>query len=209
MIDPDIMKYAEMHTQVESAVLKELNRETHLKILKPRMLSGHTQGQLLQLISCMIKPKQILEIGTFTGYSAICLAEGLAEKGMIHTIEYNPELEDIILKYFGKANMNRKAKLYIGQALEIIPTINEVFDLVFIDADKENYLNYYRMVFDKVKNGGFILADNVLWDGKVVTESKDRETIGIIEFNDFVQNDNRVENLLLPFRDGLMVVRKK
>jgi len=211
MFDPKILQYAELYSEEESPVLKKLNRETHLKVLHPRMLSGHLQGRLLQMFSYMLKPKQILEIGTFTGYSAICLSAGICEDGIIHTIDVNPELEDMVKRYFQEAGIEQKAKLYIGNALEIIPTINEEFDLVFIDADKENYLNYYKMVFDKVRKGGFIIADNVLWDGKVLTRPKmnDTETIGIIEFNEFVHHDERIENLLLPLRDGLMVMRKK
>jgi predicted O-methyltransferase YrrM len=158
----------------------------------------------------MLRPSSILEIGTFTGYSAICLAEGLTDKGMLHTIEVNPELEDMISRYFNEAGITAKTKLHIGHAMDIIPTINTTFDLVFIDADKENYLNYYHLVFDKVRKGGFILADNVLWGGKVMkkTPALDKETKGIKEFNEFVQQDKRVENTLLPLRDGLMVVRK-
>ena len=212
MINKDeIIEYAENFSSEESSVLKKLNRETHLKILFPRMLSGKLQGNFIKMISCMIKPKNILEIGAFTGYSAICFTEGLAENGVLHTIEVNPELEDIILKYFNEAGVSNKIKLHIGNAIDVIPTINEVFDLVFIDADKENYLNYYNLVFDKVKTGGFIVADNVLWDGKVILKPTptDKETVGIVEFNEFVKNDNRVEKLLLPFRDGLMIIRKK
>ena len=211
MFDPKILQYAEMYSEEESPVLKKLNRETHLKVLHPRMLSGHMQGKLLQMFSYMLNPKQILEIGTYTGYSAICLSAGLCEDGIIHTIDVNPELEDMVKRYFHEAGIEQKSKKYIGNALEIIPTINETFDLVFIDADKENYLNYYKLIFDKVRNGGFILADNVLWDGKVLNTPKpnDTETTGIIEFNEFVHQDKRVENLLLPIRDGLMVMRKK
>jgi predicted O-methyltransferase YrrM len=208
--EAEIIEYAENFSSEESLVLKKLNRETHVKVLYPRMLSGRTQGNFLKMISRMIKPEKILEIGTFTGYSAICLAEGLSEKGMLHTIEINPELEEIILKYFNEAGVSEKINLHIGDAVEIIPTLDETFDLVFIDADKENYLNYYNLVFDKVKNGGFIIADNVLWDGKVLNEplSSDTETKAIREFNSFIQQDERVENLLLPLRDGLMLIRK-
>lgn len=209
-INSDIYNYAEKFTSEESAVLKKLNRETHLNILYPRMLSGKLQGTFLKMISYMISPKRILEIGTYTGYSAICLASGLSENGLLHTIEINPELEDIERKYFEEARLTEKIKLQIGDALEIIPTLSEQFEIVFIDADKENYLNYYNLVFDKVKKGGFILADNVLWDGKVleVPENSDIETKALQEFNQFVQNDNRVENLLLPFRDGISIIRK-
>lgn len=210
MTDPEIERYIKNHTTPEAIHLSELNRETNLKILYPRMLSGHVQGKFLEMISCMIRPKMILEIGTYTGYSAICLAKGLTKEGVIHTIEINPELEDFQKNYFSKAGLEHSVKQYIGNAIDIIPLINKIFDLVFIDADKENYLNYYNLVFDKVRKGGFILADNALWDGKVVKpiEHGDKETEGIIKFNDFVQNDNRVENILFPLRDGIMMIRK-
>jgi caffeoyl-CoA O-methyltransferase len=209
-IDSDIYDYAETFTTEESPILKKLNRDTHVNILFPRMLSGKLQGTLLKMISNMVSPERILEIGTFTGYSAICLAEGLSANGILHTIEINPELEDMQLKYFGEAGLTDKIKLHIGNALEIIPALNEIFDIVFIDADKENYLNYYNLVFNKVRKGGFILADNVLWDGKVleVPARADTETKALQEFNQFVQNDNHVENLLLPFRDGISIIRK-
>jgi predicted O-methyltransferase YrrM len=202
--------YITDHTSAEQEVLRELNRETHVKVLFPRMMSGHLQGKFLQMVSWMIRPGRVLEIGTYTGYSAICLAGGLKDQGVVHTIEINPELEDIILKYVVKAGLSDKIQLHIGDAIDIIPDLDETFDLVFIDADKENYLNYYHLVFDKVREGGFILADNALWDGKVVEEKKryDKETEGIIKFNDFVQNDDRVENVLLPVRDGIMIIRK-
>jgi len=210
MISPDIESYAEQHSKPATTVLQKLYRETNLKVLHPRMLSGQLQGKLLQFISQMIKPKSILEIGTFTGYSAICLSEGLIENGIIHTIDINYELEDIAKKYFEEASTTNKTKLYMGNALDIIPTIEETFDLVFIDADKENYCNYYNLIFDKVRKGGFILADNVLWSGKVleVPHHNDKDTLGIIAFNNMVMQDERVDNLLLPFRDGLMLIRK-
>jgi predicted O-methyltransferase YrrM len=208
--DAEIYDYAEAFTTAESPVLKKLNRDTHVNILYPRMLSGKLQGTLLKMISNMVSPELILEIGTFTGYSAICLAEGLTANGILHTIEINPELEDMELKYFEEAGVKEKIKLHIGNAIEIIPTLNEKFDIVFIDADKENYLNYYNLIFDKVRKGGFILADNVLWDGKVLDQAApaDTETKSLQEFNQFVQNDIRVENLLLPFRDGISIIRK-
>ena len=209
-MDKKLEDYIIDHTSPEAKLLQELNRETHVKVLFPRMMSGHLQGKFLEMVSWMIRPKRILEIGTYTGYSALCLASGLSENGLIHTIEIDPELEDFIMKYVEKAGLTDRVKLHIGNAIDIIPHLNESFDLVFIDADKENYLNYYNLIFDKVRKGGFILADNALWDGKVIkTEQKlDKETSGIIEFNDFVQDDKRVENVLLPFRDGVMVVRK-
>ena len=175
------------------------------------MISGHLQGMFLEMISCMIKPLQVLEIGAFTGYSAICLSKGLKTGGCIHTIEKNPELRHIAMNAFKKAGINNQVSYYSGDALELIPEINEEFDLVFIDADKENYLNYYHLVFDKLVSGGFILADNALWSGKVIAEilPADKDTAGLLAFNDFVQQDDRVENLLLPFRDGIMMVRKR
>ncbi len=210
MIDPEFTEYAKNHTSPESSVLIDLNRETHLKFLFPRMLSGHTQGKLLEMLSTMIQPQNILEIGTYTGYSAICLSKGLKQGGMLHTIEIMPEQEEIILRFVEKAGVNQKVKLHIGVALDIIPALDLTYDLVFIDADKENYLNYYNLVFDKISKGGYIIADNALWNGKVFSEpnTSDKETLGIIEFNDYVQNDTRVENFLLPFRDGLMIIRK-
>jgi len=210
-MNPDIESYAELYSKPESPVLHKLYRETNLKVLHARMLSGHLQGKLLQFISQMIQPKSILEIGTFTGYSAICLAEGLNEKGIIHTIEIDDELEDYANKYFEEASITNKTKLYIGDALKIIPTIEETFDLVFIDADKENYCNYYDLIFDKVRKGGFLLADNVLWNGKVLEKPhpNDKDALGIIAFNKMIQKDDRVDNLLLPIRDGLMLIRKK
>jgi len=210
-IDDTISEYAEVHTSAESKVLQELNRETNAKVLNPRMLSGHLQGRVLSMISHMIKPKQVLEIGTYTGYSAICLSEGLAEGGMIHTIDINDELKDIIHKYINAAGVSHKIKTYAGDALKIIPEIHETFDLVFIDADKINYLNYYNLVFDKVRQGGFILADNVLWSGKVLENRKDMDpdTLTIDDFNKKVISDDRVENVILPIRDGIMLIRKK
>lgn len=199
------------HTEKEDANLTELARETNLKILRPRMLSGHYQGKFIEFLSKMIKPKKILEIGTYTGYSAICWAKGLAEDGVLYTIDINDELESFILKHIKKAKLEHKIKLIIGNALDVIPKINETFDIVFIDADKPNYLNYYNLIFNKIAKGGYIIADNVLWDGKVLyeTEKNDDSTKAIKEFNDFVQNDNRVENILLNIRDGIMIVRKK
>jgi len=210
MTDTDINDYAEAHSSPESDILKKLNRETNVNVPFPRMLAGNMQGKLLQMISCMLRPKKILEVGTYTGYSALCLSEGLAENGILHTIEINPEREDVIRKYIAEAGLTKKINLHIGNALDIIPAINGPFELVFIDADKENYLKYYHSIFDKVRKGGFILADNALWGGKVLKESSpsDTETIAIKEFNRYILNDKRVKNLLLPFRDGLMIIRK-
>lgn len=210
MIDPKIEKYAENHSSEPSAVLNDLFRETHLKVLHPRMLSGKVQGRFLSMISHMIQAETILEIGTYTGYSAICLAEGLKKEGKIHTIEIDLELKEIAAKYFKKAGIENKVIQYFGNAMDIIPKLDLVFDLVFIDADKENLPDYYQLVFEKVRKGGYILVDNVLWSGKVLHSVKkgDSDTQGIIEFNTKVQNDVRVENVLLPLRDGLMLIRK-
>lgn len=210
MIDPKIEKYAENHSSEPSAALNDLFRETHLKVLHPRMLSGKVQGRFLSMISHMIQAETILEIGTYTGYSAICLAEGLKKDGKIHTIEIDPELKEIAAKYFKKAGIENKVIQYFGNAMDIIPKLDLVFDLVFIDADKENLTDYYQMVFEKVRKGGYILVDNVLWSGKVLQPIKkgDSDTQGIIEFNTKVQNDAHVENVLLPLRDGLMLIRK-
>lgn len=210
MLSNELNQYIEDFTSQEDKVLYELQRETNLKVLYPRMISGPVQGKFLEMVSCMIQPEYVLEIGTYTGYSAICFAKGLAPTGQIHTVELNPELCDFAAKYFEKAGVSEKIIQHIGNALEIIPQLDKQWDLVFLDADKENYLNYYHLVFDKVKKGGFILADNVLWDGKVLNPEKnpDKETRGIIEFNNFIKSDNRVENLLLPLRDGVMILRK-
>jgi caffeoyl-CoA O-methyltransferase len=211
MIPDEIHEYCELHTTPEPEVLNRLNRETHLTQVYPRMLSGHLQGTFLRMISAMIKPGRVLEIGTFTGYSAICLAGGgeIAGGLVLHTIEANPELEPLIRKYIREAGLEQVIQLHIGDAVQIIPTLDDVWDLVFIDADKPNYLNYYNMVLPKVRQGGFILADNALWDGRVLDASTtDKETRGIIEFNEFVQRDERVENMLLPLRDGIMLIRK-
>lgn len=206
---PDFEQYAEDHTTPESDLFHRLYRETHLKTMYPRMLSGHLQGQFLRMLSQTIRPKTILEIGTFTGYSTINLAMGIADDGILHTIDSNAESVDIGRKYFIEAGVADKIVTHIGNALEIIPTVQENLDLIFIDADKENYLNYYQMLIDGLKPGSIILADNAFWDGRVMDEnSHDKETRGIQEFNDFVQNDSRVENILLPLRDGLMMVRK-
>ncbi len=206
-----IRKYIEEHTTPESPILRELNRQTHVRMLMPRMLSGHIQGKVLEMISKMTQPENILELGTYTGYSAICLAKGLKDGGAIHTIELNDELETFIREYLRKSEVEDMVVLHIGDALQIIETLDIQFDMVFIDADKRQYLDYYDAVFDKVKNGGYILADNVLWSGKVVEQISENDdyTNGILKFNEAIQNDDRVENVLFPFRDGLMVIRKK
>ncbi len=207
----NIEEYILNHSDDEDPVLAELNRETNLKILRPRMLSGHLQGKVLEMLSKMIRPDRILEVGTYTGYSAICLAKGLTKNGILHTIEINDELEEIITKYIQKSGLQKKIKVHFGNALEIIPTLHETFDLVFIDGDKREYLNYYELVLNYVKPGGFILADNVLWSGKVIElETPDDEyTKGIFDFNDFLKQDKRVEKVILPLRDGLTLIRKK
>lgn len=211
MTDPVLLdQYILNHISPEEDFLYELDRETHLKVLRSRMLSGHLQGQILSMVSCMIQPKCILEIGTFTGYSALCLAKGLAEGGQLHTIEIDDELESIAQKYFKKSGSADRIVQHIGDAREIIPSIGLKFDLVFIDADKREYSEYYNLVFDHVRVGGFILADNILWDGKVVDPdaASEEQTRGILEFNDLVQNDSRVRNVILPVRDGIMVVQR-
>ena len=210
-IDQKLDDYVCAHTENEPEVLNELNRKTHLTVLRSRMLSGHFQGRLLSMISHMIQPERILEIGTYTGYSAICLAEGLTENGKLTTIDINEELEDIVREFIQKANLESKIEYIIGDAMQIVPQLDEQFDLVFIDADKKNYCNYYHLVFDKVKPGGYILADNVLWSGKVVEdyEALDSETKIIMDYNKMVHEDPRVQEILLPIRDGLMLARKR
>ncbi len=210
-IDQKLDDYVCMHTSEEDDLLKELNHQTHLKILQPRMLSGHFQGRFLSMISKMIQPTSILEIGTYTGYSALCLAEGLKSNGKLLTIDKNPELEDFVRNFLEKSAYSENIEYVIADAMKYIPTINQCFDLVFIDADKGNYLNYYQLVIDMIPSGGYILADNVLWSGKVIDEKSvnDKDTKAIMEFNQYVMNDIRVENVLLPIRDGLLLMRKK
>ena len=211
LIDRDIQGYCEEHTTEESDVLYELYRETNLKVLRPRMLSCKSQGTFLQMISRLVQPKRILELGTYTGYSTIALSEGLTDDGLIYTIENEPEREDIIRKYLQKAGIENKTKLFIGDALDVLPTLHEIWDLIFIDADKVNYLNYYKMLIPQLSQNGILLADNVLWSGKVIEDVKpnDKDTKAILQFNSFVQQDNRVKNMILPFRDGIMMVQKK
>lgn len=207
----DINDYCEKYTQKEDEVLYSLHRETHQKILRPRMLSGHLQGQILTFFSKMIQPEAILEIGTYTGYSAICLARGLKSGGELHTIDINEELEDFSNSYFKKAGLEKEITMHVGNAMEVVPTIDKQWDLVFIDADKENYINYYNLVLGHVKPGGFIISDNVLWSGKVTQpiDPKDKETKVLVELAETIEVDDRVENVLMPIRDGLLVVRKK
>ena len=205
----NLEQYTIAHTKPANEILHELERETYARIYMPQMVAGHLQGRFLSMISKMVQPKNILEIGTFTGYSAICLSEGLQEGGTLFTIDVNAELETMVRKYFDKAGMSNKIKYLIGNAVELIPTLNVQFDIVFIDADKENYSRYYDLAFDKLRSGGVILADNVLWSGKVVEENQDEETKALVAFSDKIQNDDRVENILLTIRDGVMMVRKK
>lgn len=207
-IDQRLSEYSAAHTSPESSLLKTINRYTHANVLKPRMLSGHVQGRILSMISNMIKPTNILEIGTYTGYSAICLCEGLKAGGKLTTIEKNEELETKLRAFFKEAGLENTIDLRIGNATKILPALDRTFELVFIDADKENYSNYFDLVIDKVPAGGYILADNVLWSGKVLMENPDKDTKAILDFNLKVHNDPRVENVLLPVRDGIMMIRK-
>lgn len=209
-IDEQLDAYACAHTSPESELLRKINRETHLEVLQPRMLSGHFQGRFLSMLSKMIQPHRILEIGTYTGYSALCLAEGLASGGKIVTIDINEELAPKVKGYFKESGFSRQIEFITGDALKVIPELDENWDLVFIDADKQNYLAYYHLVFPYVPTGGYIIADNVLWSGKVIQHYKnDKDTVLIREFNDFIRNDQRIECVMLPIRDGLTVVRKK
>lgn len=206
---PDALEqYVHDFSSQEDVILRELSRETFLKVQMPQMLSGNLQGQFLEMISQMLKPKRILEIGTFTGYSAICMAKGLTENGILFTIDVNEELQPLCEKYFIQSGLQQKIKHLIGDAQKMIPDLNETFDLVFIDADKQNYSNYYDLVFDKVRTGGFIVADNVLWSGKVAEAKKDKDTLAIHQYNEKVKTDKRVKNFILPLRDGLNIAQK-
>ena len=210
-IDEQLSSYVERMSSEESELLKKINRETHLKVMMPRMLSGHLQGRLLSMLSCMLKPKFILEIGTYTGYSALCMAEGLQDDGKLITIDINAELQDSVQAYFDSSKWKQQIDYRIGNALDIIPGLSESFDLVFIDADKANYSSYYDLVIDRLKPGAIIIADNVLWSGKVVLPEgeMDKDTSLLHAFNNKVKADNRVEQVLLPVRDGLLIVRKR
>ena len=209
-IDEALDQYVCAHTSAENELLAKLNRDTHVNVLQPRMLSGHFQGRILSMLSHMIRPERILEIGTYTGYSALCLAEGLTENGKLITIDVNAQLEDFVRGYFAQSELDSKIDYRIANAVELIPQLDEQFDIVFIDADKMNYINYYHLVFDKVKKGGYILSDNVLWSGKVTGdyEKLDKDTRLLMDFNKLIQEDGRVENVLLPIRDGIMIARK-
>lgn len=207
----NIDKYVVNHSEDEPELLQQLTRETYQKILQPRMLSGHYQGRVLSMISKLVNPKKILEIGTYTGYSAICLAEGMQESGELHTIDINEELFDFQGKYFDKSGFGEQIIQHLGNALDIIPKLNQTFDLVFIDADKENYSNYFHAIIDKLNPGGIILSDNVLWSGKVLDtkfKKEDTSTPALIEYNKLLKEDSRIETVLLPIRDGLTISRK-
>ncbi len=207
----NVLQYIEKNTEKEPGILQKLYRETYAKVLVPRMIAGHYQGRVISMLSKMIKPEQILEIGTYTGYSAICWAEGLVEGGMVHSIDINEEIKPMVDRYMEEAGIRDKVTQYIGEALTIIPQIDEVFDIVYIDADKENYSNYFDLVIDKVHTGGFIIADNVLWSGKVLEDedTMDEDTVALVAYCEKIREDDRVENVMLPVRDGLLVSRKK
>jgi caffeoyl-CoA O-methyltransferase len=210
-ISPELLAYCEQHTTEEDELLQLIQRETHAKVLMPRMLSGHLQGKILEMITKLINPKVILEIGTYTGYSGICMARGLSKDGKLITLDINDELEPMVRGFFKASGLEHKIDYRLGKALDLIPQIEERFDLVFIDADKANYIHYYEAVIEKVNTGGIILADNVLWSGKVLTtagQKIDKDTQIILDYNLMVQNDPRVENVLLPIRDGIMMARK-
>ena len=208
-INKDILDYVELNSQQEPTLLKELNKETHLKILNPRMLCSSYQGRVLSIISKIIKPKKVLEIGTYTGYSALCIAEGLDKNGIIHTIDINEELKEIQNKYFKKSGFENQIHQHIGNAIKIIPKINECFDFVYLDADKENYDKYFDLVIDKIVSGGVLISDNVLWSGKVLNnKNKDLITQKLIEFNQLVKKDKRLDTIILPIRDGISICRK-
>jgi len=202
--------YIVNHSEAEPELLQQLTRETYQKILQPRMLSGHYQGRVLSMISKLVSPKYILEIGTYTGYSALCLVEGLKKEGELHTIDSNEELIDFQRKYFDKSDYGSQIFQHIGNALDIIPKLDKTFDLIFIDADKENYSNYFTTIIDKLNSGGVIISDNVLWSGKVIEklDSKDESTKAVIAYNELLKNDTRIETVLLPIRDGLAISRK-
>ncbi|WP_339716498.1 O-methyltransferase [Cyclobacterium amurskyense] len=211
MIDEELLNYCEQNSGEEDALLQLIRRQTNLKVLKPRMLSGHLQGKMLELFVKMTGGKNVLEIGTFTGYASIFLARGLASKGKLTTIDVNEELEEMVRGFFNQSGLMDKIDYRIGNALEVIPTLTEPLDFVFIDADKRNYVNYFDLVVDKMKSGGLILADNILWSGKVLAKNRkklDRDTAAILAYNEKVNADQRVENVILPIRDGIMLARK-
>lgn len=207
LLNDAIQAYLENHCEPETELLSHINRETHLKVPMPRMLSGHFQGRVLSLLSKLISPRRILEIGTYTGYATLCLAEGLSKDGVIHTIDVNEELEERVRGYFERSEFAPKIQYHIGKAIDIIPALNEAFNLIFIDADKKNNATYYDLVFDKLVPGGMIIVDNVLWSGKVISD-RDSDSESIRSFNEKVTNDSRAEKLILPVRDGIFIIRK-
>ncbi|TCD02318.1 O-methyltransferase [Pedobacter frigidisoli] len=209
LINDDLQQLLINYCEPESELLQKIDRETNLKVLMPRMLSGHYQGRVLSMLSKMVSPKRILEIGTFTGYATLCLAEGLSENGIIYTLDINAELEDMVRNNFAQSKYNNKIKYILGDATQTVNDLNEVFDIVFIDADKKNNGTYYDLIFDRVSPGGVIIVDNVLWSGKVLQDKQDKDTKNIISFNDKIAADERVEKLILPVRDGLFMIRKK
>jgi predicted O-methyltransferase YrrM len=209
MINEDLQNLLIQYCEPESELLQRINRETHLKVLMPRMLSGHYQGRVLSMLSKLVNPKRILEVGTFTGYATLCLAEGLHPEGKLFTLDINVELEDMVRRNFADSPYEKQIVYQLGDAMENIPQLDEVFDLVFIDADKKNNGSYYDLVIDKVRPGGLIVVDNVLWSGKVLSNQQDKDTKNIITFNDKIAKDPQVEKLILPVRDGLFVIRKK
>jgi len=209
IITEDLQQLLLAYCEPESELLKRIDRETQLKVLMPRMLSGHYQGRVLSMLSKMLAPKRILEIGTFTGYATLCLAEGLAKDGKLYTLDINIELEDMVRRNFADSEFNSQIDYILGDATKTVATLDEVFDLVFIDADKKNNGTYYDLIFDKIRPGGIIIVDNVLWSGKVLSNQQDKDTKNITTFNDKLVADTRVEQLILPVRDGLFVIRKK
>jgi len=208
LINDDLQQLLINYCEPESELLKRIDRETNLKVLMPRMLSGHYQGRVLSLLSKMVSPRRVLEIGTFTGYATLCLAEGLSKNGLIYTLDINAELEDMVRSNFAQSAYNEKINYILGDATKTINNLNEVFDIVFIDADKKNNGTYYDLIFDRVRPGGIIIVDNVLWSGKVLQDQQDKDTKNITNFNDKIAADQRVEKLILPVRDGLFVIRK-
>ena len=210
LLSDELKNYLDNYCDSEIDLLKHIDRETHLKVLMPHMVSGHYQGRVLSMLSKLVNPERILEVGTFTGYATLCLAEGLSATGIIHTIDVNEELEEMVRNFFQQSPYNSQIQYHLGNAVEIIPTLDETFDLAFIDADKKNNEIYYDLIFSKLRPGGLIIVDNVLWSGKVLSEAEnDRFTNIIAKFNNRVQTDSRVEKLILPIRDGLFVIRKK
>lgn len=209
LINDDLQQLLLSYCEPESELLQSIDRETNLKVLMPRMLSGHYQGRVLSMLSKTISPQRILEIGTFTGYATICLAEGLAENGLLYTLDINEELEEMVRGNFARSDYNEQIRYILGDASQTLNSLNESFDLVFIDADKKNNGTYYDMVFDRVRKGGLIIVDNVLWSGKVLSNNQDKDTRNITNFNDKIAADDRVEKLILPVRDGLFIIRKK